>query len=137
MEECIACGIVNGKQQATIVYQDELVCSFMDIDPINDGHVLIVPKRHLKDVDNLTDNEILAVMKTAQLILKVFKKIYKIDGYSMMQNGGSCDELNHYHMHIFPRYNEDGFSWNWPAGEMQDVTVVGQKIRNLIQAEKL
>ncbi len=135
MMNCIACGIVKKAQEAVIIYQDDLICCFMDIDPINNGHVLIVPNRHVQDVDNLTDDELLRIMNISQKILKVLRETYNLDGYSMMQNGGKCDELNHYHMHIFPRYLNDGFSWNYPKGTMNDIKSEGKKIKELLNAE--
>ncbi len=133
MMECIACGIVKGTHEAVVIYEDELICCFMDIDPINNGHVLMVPKRHLKDVDNLTDDEMLRFMQVSKRILKCLKEIYDIDGYTMMQNGGAFDDLGHYHLHIFPRYKSDGFGWKCNPIDAKDIREEGSRIKELLE----
>ncbi|WP_265327629.1 HIT family protein [Clostridium mediterraneense] len=81
------------------------------MDPINEGHVLIVPKKHCDSIDKLDDDILLRIMKISKHIYKAIKKVYNCDGYTMMQNGGAFSDFGHYHMHIFPRYIGDKFEW--------------------------
>lgn len=109
--DCVFCKIIKKEEPAYIVYEDEFLCCFLDIDPINEGHVLIVPKKHCNAVDEV-DNEILfRIMEVSKYIYKAIKKVYNCDGYTMMQNGGEFADFGHYHMHIFPRYVDDEFGW--------------------------
>jgi len=112
--ECLFCNIANGKDHAYVIYQNNHISCFLDIDPISEGHVLIVPKQHLIEIDTfdmLTTNNLMAA---AILVTKAIKRLYAPDGVSMMQNGGSFNDANHYHLHVFPRYKKDGFSWTYP-----------------------
>ena len=62
-------------------------------------------------------------------IVAALKKTYNPDGYSIMQNGGVFNDVGHYHMHIFPRYKDDGFSWNF----VEDTACVNVEIANRIK----
>jgi len=85
------------------------------MEPINKGHILIIPKSHYLDADELPDETACEIMRVSQRLLKALKKCYKFPGYSIMQNGGEFNDIGHYHMHLFPRYKQDGFSWTFGA----------------------
>lgn len=115
--ECIFCKIISGESKGYIIYKNDYVCCFLDKFPINKGHILVVPKIHYEefvDVDLRSLNEII---NAAQKITKILEKIFKIDGITIMQNNGMFKCVDHYHMHIIPRFNDDGFSWIEPEFE--------------------
>ena len=112
-KECIFCNIINKKSDSYIVYENELVMAILDIDPINEGHILLVTKKHYLDLDEIPEDEIKTIFVCAKKIIKALKKVYKLDGYSIMQNGGKFNEIGHFHLHIFPRYYSDGFTWKY------------------------
>lgn len=114
MMECIFCH--KEKLVTDIVYEDDMVMAFMDMDPINEGHVLLVPKNHYLDVDEMPDEILTHLMLVSKKIVAVLKEIYKPDGYSIMQNGGEFNDIGHYHLQIFPRYKGDGFGWTYGEG---------------------
>ena len=70
------------------IYEDEKVMAFMDMDPINEGHVLIVTKEHYLDIDEIPDDILAHLIIISKKIVSVLKEIYNPDGYSIMQNGG-------------------------------------------------
>lgn len=109
MCECVFCH--KEKIVTDVVYEDEMVMAFMDMDPINEGHVLLIPKQHYLDVDELPDELLAHLMIVSKKIVHALKEIYNLNGYSIMQNGGEFNDVGHYHLHIFPRYVEDGFGW--------------------------
>jgi len=111
MEDCIFCNIVEGGIDSTIIYEDELILGFMDIYPVNDGHMLLITKNHKLDLDELTEEESSRIMKVSKILVRVLKKKYNLDGYSIMQDGGVFNDIGHYHLHVFPRYKDDGFRW--------------------------
>ncbi|MDO5293158.1 MAG: HIT family protein [bacterium] len=111
MEECIFCRIIKHQQEACIVYEDDTVIAFLDSDPINTGHVLLVPKDHYLDVDELPEELLIHISKVSQKIVKAIKATFHPDGYSAIQCGGMFNDIGHYHLHLFPRYKEDGFGW--------------------------
>lgn len=127
---CDFCKIINKQLPAYVVYEDEQVISFLDIDPIHEGHVLIVPKQHVDSIEKLSDDEIIDIMGVARKIVVALKDIYGNDGYSIMQNGGKFCDYGHAHFHVFPRYDNDGFGWTYPEGESEYSERVAEKIRD-------
>jgi diadenosine tetraphosphate (Ap4A) HIT family hydrolase len=114
-QQCLGCKLANNKLETHIVYENELVTCFLDHAPLNEGHILILPKQHYVDVDDLDEAAAFEIMKTSAMLAKVLKRQFQPDGITVIQNGGTFNELNHYHMHIFPRYESDGFAWVEPA----------------------
>lgn len=111
--DCVFCH--KEKIATDIIYEDELVMAFMDMEPINEGHVLLIPKKHYLDVDEIPDEVLSHLMIISKKIVSALKEMYKPDGYSIMQNGGKFNDVGHYHLHIFPRYIGDGFGWTYGA----------------------
>jgi diadenosine tetraphosphate (Ap4A) HIT family hydrolase len=128
--ECIFCH--KEKLTTDIVYEDELVMAFMDMDPINEGHILLVPKAHYLDADEVPDETLSHLMLISKRIVAALKEIYKPNGYTIMQNGGEFNDVGHYHLHIFPRYFEDGFGWTY-GEDMKNVNAeIARRIRERI-----
>jgi len=125
--ECIFCHKEN--LTTDIVYEDVLVMAFMDMDPINEGHVLLVPKDHYLDMDELPDEVLFRLMQVSKKIVAALKEIYQPDGYSIMQNGGRFNDVGHFHLHIFPRYSGDGFGWTYGDGRKNVNSEIAEKIR--------
>lgn len=111
--DCIFCKIVKGELPSNLVYEDDLIMCFLTIEPINEGHVLIIPKNHYLDTDEIPTEIVTSMMVLSKRIVKVIKEKYSPDGYSIMQNGGEFNDIGHYHMHVFPRYKGDGFGWTF------------------------
>lgn len=118
--DCVFCKIIRKEVASNIIYEDDLVCCFLDIDPINEGHVLIVPKQHHNDIDDLDNKTLLRITELSVKLVKTIKKAYRPDGYTIMQNGGRFADYGHYHLHVFPRYEDDGFGWNSKPIELQN-----------------
>lgn len=130
--ECLFCKIIKNKITANIIYENEELLAFLDDDPINEGHVLIIPKKHVKDIDEIPSEILLSMMKLSKKIITALKDIYSPDGYSIMQNGGSFNDIGHFHLHIFPRYKNDGFGWTFSDKKYASDKEVAQKIKNKI-----
>jgi histidine triad (HIT) family protein len=129
-KECLFCKIVKKEIPAEIVYEDEIILSFLDIDPINEGHLLIIPKKHYLDLDELDEATAVHIMKFSIKATRALKKVFQPEGYSIMQNGGHFNDIGHYHMHIFPRYKSDGFGWTCSEvdGQKQSIKDIRSKI---------
>jgi histidine triad (HIT) family protein len=113
--DCLGCRIANGLEPGlNIIFETEWITCVLDIAPFNEGHTLILPKKHCWDVDEMDKATAHAIMDASIQISKVLKEIYKPDGISVCQNGGVFNDLSHYHMHIIPRFQGDGFSWSEP-----------------------
>jgi len=114
--DCLGCRIANGLEpNLNIVYQNEWITCVLDIDPFNEGHTLILPKKHALDVDELDAETAYAVMEASQKLSIALKSLFKPDGIRICQDGGKFNDLTHYHMHIIPRYEGDGMGWSEPA----------------------
>lgn len=124
---CIFCNREN--ISSDIIYEDDKVMAFMDIDPINEGHTLLIPKEHYLDVDEIPDELLSHLMIVSKKIVSAIKRTFDLDGYSIMQNGGDFNDIGHYHLHIFPRYKNDGFGWT--SGEDKHTSSeIAEKIKN-------
>ncbi|MBE6052758.1 MAG: HIT family protein [Clostridium sartagoforme] len=115
--DCTFCKIIEGEINSHIIYKDDLITCFLDIEPINEGHVLIIPNKHYLDIDEIPNETLISIMSFTKKIVKVLKERYSPDGYSIMQNGGVFNDIGHYHLHVFPRYREEGFGWNFSNAE--------------------
>ena len=109
---CIFCDIIAGKVEASIIYRDEHVCAFMDIQPVNPGHILVVPTAHAIGLSDISAEDAASVFLTAQKMACALKasglpcegvNLFLADGAAAMQ------EVFHLHLHVFPRYSGDGF----------------------------
>ncbi|WP_313578660.1 HIT domain-containing protein [Chishuiella sp.] len=78
---------------------------------MNKGHLPIIPKIDVLDFDELEDSLLLKLTLLSKKILIQLKKEYNLDGYTIMQNGGDFNDIGHLHVHLFPRYHNDGFDW--------------------------
>lgn len=113
--ECLGCRIANAiEPNLNIVYENDLVTCVLDIAPFNEGHILILPKKHYLDIEEIDSEIAYAIMDASQKLSRVIKDSFKPDGISICQNGGIFNDLTHYHMHLIPRYVGDGFSWSEP-----------------------
>ena len=130
MKDCIFCKIAKGEIPSNKVYEDENFLSFLDIKPVSDGHILIIPKKHIQwmqEVDNETIANIFVLTKKLMLALK---------------NGLPCDyvqmsvvgnEVPHFHVHLIPRHEGDNFR-NFPTKEYKDDTQKKEIISKITRA---
>lgn len=135
MNKCIFCRIISGELKSKTIYQDNLVQVIMDIDPISEGHMLVIPKAHKLDLDELTEEEAIRITQISKILVKVLKEKYNCDGYSIMQNGGAFNDVGHYHMHVFQRNKGDGFEWHFKDVEYSNIDIVGESLRDQIVLE--
>lgn len=104
--DCIFCKIVKGEIPSEILYQDDIVLAFMDINPLCDGHVLIIPKKHYEDIYEV-DNDTLAHMYDVARMLnkKIMAKLNE-PGATFSINYGDKQEVKHLHLHILPNFKK-------------------------------
>ena len=128
MGECIFCKIINGEIPAAKVYEDDLVVAFMDIAPINFGHVLVIPKEHHESSSTIPENVAGRMFKVASRIGVALKRKLDYDAFNLHLADGTAagQVVMHAHLHVVPRGVEDGFRWNWrqlkyPENKMQEI----------------
>ena len=117
MIDCIFCKIINGEIPSNKIYEDEHSFAFLDIDPVNIGHTLVIPKEHFATIDKMDKLEL---DKLSEAILKISKGIMNVaDGLNIQQNNKevAAQLVPHVHFHLIPRYNGDGYKFNWKKDE--------------------
>ena len=116
MESCVFCQIVDGIAPSSKVYEDEICLAFMDIQPVNPGHVLIVPKTHFQDLADLAAHIGPHLFQVAQRItLSLPQTAVKSEGVDLFLAHGEAagQEIFHVHLHVIPRYEGDGFGFRF------------------------
>lgn len=114
--DCIFCMIAAGTLPCFKLYEDERHIAFLDINPANPGHALVVPKRHSGGLLDADDADLAATLPLAKLIASVLEDELRPDGINLHQaNGpGAAQSVLHFHLHIVPRRIGDGLLMNWP-----------------------
>ena len=108
-EDCVFCGIVDGSVEPSIAYEDEATLAFMDIRQFHEGHTLIVPKRHIKDIYALDDATGAALISAVARVARAVRDTFEPHGLNIWQsNGAPWQEVFHLHMHVLPRWQHDG-----------------------------
>lgn len=103
---CIFCKIINNEIPAKVIYEDDLVMAFLDVNPDSNGHTLIIPKQHYTNLEDIDNDTLLHIMKIARKLKKVLEDKLNIDGLTLIQNNGDVQEVKHYHLHLKPYYNQ-------------------------------
>lgn len=116
MTECIFCKIIDGTIPSAKIYEDENVYAFMDIMPVSEGHVLLIPKKHIENVYDFSEQEASNLFSVAPKIANALKEKFDLVGLNLLQNNGAeaGQSVFHFHLHFIPRYGEtDGFKPGW------------------------
>jgi histidine triad (HIT) family protein len=116
MTSCIFCKIVKGNAPSSKVYEDEICSAYMDIQPVNPGHILVIPKTHFKDLSDLPAEIGGYLFQVAQRIaLTLPMTNVKNEGVDLLFAHGEAagQEVFHVHLHIIPRYKGDGFGFKF------------------------
>jgi len=112
MENCVFCRIVEGAEPASIVYADEIVIAFMDIQPVNPGHVLVIPRKHASGLSDLDEETGAHMFRIAMRIAAALRASgVKCEGINLFLADGKAasQDIFHVHLHVIPRFRGDGF----------------------------
>lgn len=131
-DDCIFCKIANGDIPSKTLYEDELFRVILDVAPATKGHALILPKNHAANLYELPDNEASKILMLARDMATKMTKTLQCDGFNLMQNNGEVagQTVFHFHLHLLPRYNNDGQDLNPVKMEMSQDEL--EEIKNLI-----
>ncbi len=105
-EECVFCKIIKGEIPSYKIYENEKIVVILDINPANEGHLLIIPKKHFDNIFDIEEDDWFEVMRVARKISLLFKEY---DGLNLLQNNKpqAGQIINHFHLHLIPRVNGD------------------------------
>jgi histidine triad (HIT) family protein len=134
MEGCIFCKIVKGEIPCFKILEDDRVLSFADVNPINTGHTLIIPKRHAENIWEIDGEDLAAIHRASLKIAKAMKTSLNPDGIAFLQlNGRAVNQIvMHYHLHLIPRKSSDPkltmTEWELIPGDMTAIGKTAEKI---------
>ena len=136
-QDCIFCKIIEGEIPSFKVYEDDDTLAFMDINPASDGHALVVPKAHAKDVHAITDESISQTVVAAKKVAAAVEKTVTPGGINLVQCNGPAagQSVFHFHMHVLPRREGDDLKLNWGLrpGDMDAIGELAEKIKKNIE----
>ncbi len=105
MNDCLFCKIANKEIPAKVVYEDEIVMAYLDINPMHSGHTLIIPKKHFTDLVDIDEETVAHIIMVAKIIKKKLEDNIGAKGVKLIQNNGVLQDIKHYHMHVIPDCN--------------------------------
>ena len=138
MTDCVFCKIRDGKLPAMKVYEDERTLVFMDINPLNAGHCLVVTKTHAATIWEASEADLQAAIAVAKKIALALREAVKPDGLNLLQASGAAafQSVPHFHLHLIPRWNNDGkgFDWTLVPGDRAQIVQIGERVREALAA---
>ncbi|TNF89470.1 MAG: HIT family protein [Gammaproteobacteria bacterium] len=131
--DCIFCKIIAGEIPCFKIYEDDDTLAFMDINPANEGHALVIPKEHAENVHSVSDDAIAATVITAKKVAAAVNKTLDPQGLNLLQCNGpaAAQSVLHFHMHVLPRRDGDELKLNWglEPGDMDAIGQLAERIR--------
>jgi histidine triad (HIT) family protein len=129
-EQCVFCRIVRKELSASHVYEDDRTIAFLDFKPINEGHTLVVPRKHYENIHEISDEDVAYLFKTVKKVASVVKKGLNADGISIFQNNGRAagQVVFHIHVHVIPRFGEQKMRQRQNATK-EELDEVAERIR--------
>jgi histidine triad (HIT) family protein len=130
--DCIFCKIVAGEIPSFKVHEDGDTVVFMDINPLTEGHVLVVPRRHCVGLWDADDATLAAAMRSVRRVALALKDALGLDSLNMLQANGkwAAQSVPHLHFHLIPRREDDGAGMDWPLepGDMNALQALSSRI---------
>ena len=131
--DCIFCKIIAGEIPSFRLHEDEHTFAFMDINPGNEGHALVVPRDHAPDLYSVSDAALSRTVVTAKRVARAVAATVDLEGLNLIQCNGpaAAQSVMHFHVHVLPRREDDGLAMNWglAPGEMDAIGALAERIR--------
>ena len=124
---CVFCQIISQEIPAYRVYEDEKTLAFLDNHPTSPGHILVVPKSHYANLEEISDEDLAALISTVKKVGRLLKDKLGVAGYNVNENNDPVagQVVNHLHFHVIPRTENDGLTlWHgndYKPGEVEDL----------------
>jgi histidine triad (HIT) family protein len=130
---CVFCKIRDGQIPSMKIHEDERTLVIMDINPLNQGHCLVLTKAHAATIFEADAADLQAAMASAQRVARAIRSALAPDGLNILQANGvaAFQSVPHFHLHLIPRWTNDkkGFDWPLVPGKREEIIAVGEKIR--------
>ncbi len=131
MEDCLFCTIVAGDIPCYKVYEDEKTLAFLDINPINKGHTLVIPKVHVSRISEFEDEDLVGFYRALQKVTGAVERAVRLDGLNLFVNQGkdAGQLIPHFHCHITPRLKGDGLKMEIPSLKLSEDEFVDTMVK--------
>jgi histidine triad (HIT) family protein len=115
-DPCIFCEILRGNSPASFTYEDDTVVAFMDVQPITHGHMLVVPREHAVLMADVNETVAMRTFRVARKLSSVVRSTLGASGVNLFVADGEIafQDVPHFHVHVIPRYPNDGFGLTFP-----------------------
>ena len=134
--DCVFCRIRDGQIPSTRVYEDERTIAFMDINPLNEGHTLVISRVHATTLFEADEADLRAAITTAKRVAVAIRAALHPDGLNLLQANGAAafQSVPHFHFHLVPRFTGDGKGFDWPMvpGDRGRIQAAAEKIRRAL-----
>jgi histidine triad (HIT) family protein len=134
--QCIFCKIVAGEAPSFKLCEDAETLALMDINPVHDGHALVISKGHYPTLFDIPPEALAAVARTTAKVAKAVNRAVQPDGLNLVQSNGraAAQSVGHFHMHVLPRLAGDGLLVNWrpEPGDRAQIAAVAARIRGFL-----
>jgi len=131
--ECIFCKIAAGEIPCFKLCEDEHTLAFMDINPANEGHALVIPREHAADLHAVSEAALAATVVTAKRVAGAIRALLDPPGLNLLQCNGAAaaQSVMHFHMHVLPRREGDELKMNWGLrpGDMDAIGALAERLR--------
>ena len=132
MENCIFCKIAAGEIPSNTIYEDDSFRVILDLGPATKGHALVLPKNHYVDLFEIPEDVLADAAKVAKKVAGTMKEKLSCDGLNLVQNNGEAagQTVMHFHLHIIPRYKNDGqhILWKPTSPSPEELTAIKDTI---------
>lgn len=120
-EDCIFCKIANGSIPSATIYENSDFKVILDVSPATKGHSLILPKEHFDNIFDMDAETAAKLFALAAVAARAMKGVLDCEGLNIIQNNGEIagQTVNHFHMHLIPRYVNDGVKVEWQHLEFE------------------
>lgn len=129
MNDCIFCKIIKGEIPSRTVYEDDKIKIIMNINPNTNGHLLVIPQKHMEnllDTPNDLINHSLDIVR--EKIYPILKEKLNCEGLTLAQNNELGQEIKHYHIHLIPRYKNDNADLQYNKDLIKDLDEIFNKL---------
>ncbi len=135
--DCVFCKIRDGQIPSFKIYEDSRTLAFMDINPLNPGHCLVVTKTHAPTIFDAEVLDLQAAVATVKKVATAVRGAVQADGINILQANGAAafQSVPHFHFHVIPRFTNDGkgFDWKLVPGDKQQIGMTGERIRAVLR----
>lgn len=139
MDNCVFCRIISGELPSMKVYDDAYTLVIMDIAGDVDGHMLAIPKKHIKSIFDCDDITLHHVMDAVKVVASRLKEKCGYDGVNLLNASGEAagQSVEHFHIHLIPRKDGDGIdAWPQFQGAKEEISEIYHKIINIQEENK-